>query len=44
MESMLAYWWKLIKYFEAARRRRFIPLTQDEIVDRTLEVCEKRFT
>ena len=40
MESMLAYWWKLIKYFEAASSGDSF-LTQDEIVDRTLEVCEK---
>ena len=40
MESMLAYWWKLIKYFEAASSGDSF-LTQDEIVDSTLEVCEK---
>ena len=38
MEKMLAYWWNLIKRFEAESSNDSF-LTEDEIVDKALETC-----
>ncbi|MFU7518175.1 D-serine ammonia-lyase, partial [Clostridium sp. HCS.1] len=38
MEAMLAYWWKLIKTFEAVSYKENY-MTEDEIVDKALEEC-----
>ena len=38
MEAMLAYWWKLIKTFEAVSYKENY-ITEDEIVDKALEEC-----
>ncbi len=41
MEAMLAYWWKLIKNFEAVSYKDSY-ITEDEIVDRALEECARK--
>ena len=39
---MLAYWWKLIKNFEAVSYKDSY-ITEDEIVDRALEECARKY-
>ena len=41
MEAMLAYWWKLIKNFEAVSYKDSY-ITEDEIEDRALEECARK--
>lgn len=41
MEEMLAYWWKLIKTFEAVSYKESY-ITEDEIVDRALKECAEK--
>lgn len=41
MEAMLAYWWKLIKAYEAVSYKESY-ITEDEIVDRALAECAEK--
>lgn len=41
MEAMLAYWWKLIKAYEAVSYKESY-ITEDEIVDRALAECTEK--